>query len=304
MKALDHWLEAPRSILGLTLYRQFLAVWTIAFYVPRLPYVEELYARDWFRLALFDLPAPPLGVAWGVVLVTLVACAVVILRPRLRAATVIVALGIAIVSTFDVHAGRAYGPISLIQWALLIILPHEVPLTVSCEAVRRPAWESWLPAMQLGSIYAFTVGAKAIGGWGWWDGVTVQRALTHPLWGQGLLFGEGLPQEAAVAAGITTLVVELFIGLAFIFRRALVPASILLVGLHLGLVLTMRVSPLFHTLMAGHLLLLVQEPRTIWRRWFELLEHVPGAEVEPDGVGPGGPGDVGPDDEGRALGEA
>ena len=89
----------------------------------------------------------------------------------------------------------------------------------------------------------------------WRDGSALTRILGSPRYGQHFASNLLPPMQGAwpVLLAWSVIVLELFIALGLWHRRTRMAAALALVGLHVGMMLTMRVSWLFHGLMLAHL---------------------------------------------------
>jgi hypothetical protein len=244
-------------------YRFGLSAWTVAFFLPRIPYLDELYGSwpvhqpappiQWIGAPVFPLIVVQLMV--GTLLGLLVLFAFGVGRhPRILH----VAIGILLVYLlgYDHPTIRGYGKIAALQWVLLFVAPYDRP-----PGDRAPRWAKRLLMLQFSSVYVFTVLAKLVQGRGWDDGQTLYWALTSPQFGQHLVsdWVTFTPAMTAVL-GWMVLASELFVGIGLWFRPTRKLAILACIGLHLGMALTLRVSLLFHALMWLHLVLFVSGP--------------------------------------------
>jgi hypothetical protein len=255
---------AEEPVLPIWLFRAGLCAWTAAFFLPRLPYLEELYG-PW----PVHTPAEPLALIGPVVLplwaVTLLVGAVLVglvlfaggRWPRAVHLLLLPALGYLV--AYDFTAVRGYGKLAVIQWGLLWFAAYQRPWHDEA-----PVWGKRIIMLQFSSVYVFTVFAKTIDGAGWLDGTTLYWSMLSPTYGQHLL-SDWLPITPTLAMLMSWAVLsgELVVGFGLWFRRTRGLAMLACVGLHLGMALTLRVSLLFHALMLLHLLLFVPADR--WR---------------------------------------
>ncbi|MFT4621500.1 MAG: hypothetical protein ACI8PZ_000152 [Myxococcota bacterium] len=232
-------------------FRVLLAVWTLAYLWPRWPYIGELWARPilrqdpWFMAAFTP---PTQWAVHGLLGAATIAALAMIIGRRVRIAHAVMLVVFALLIAFDTRMARGYGVLALVQWALLWFAPH-------APGERGANWGATLLKLQFSSVYLFTIPAKLVGGRGWWDGKSLFHVLNDDTWGLFGLAAGGVSRNVATAMSWGTLGAELFIALGLWWPRTRVAAAITLVGLHLGIGLSLRISPLFHLLMAAHLAL-------------------------------------------------
>jgi len=241
-----------------------LALWSLAFFAARLPYVEEIYCRPVLRQPFLlnrwlGDPVPP---AW---LVTSAICVLLALLVAFAAGTAARRLHLPILVlmgglySLDVLMLRGYGLLAGIQWCLLWFAPYDRPSPCD-DAPRAPRWRTEILLVQLASVYGITVLAKLASGADWLDGSAIYTSLNSARFGLFGLSSSGIDWPAAQALGLSTLVIESLIAVGLLFQRSRRWALGALVLLHLGLALSLRISPLFHLLMVGHLALLCSPP--------------------------------------------
>jgi hypothetical protein len=285
-------------------FRVFLSLWTIAFFVPRLPYLEELYTARAIHtphplLALVGVPLLPLWAVWCVVLSLFACLAAFAMGVRPRAMHVVILAHLAYLFGFDISILRGYGELAFYQWLLLWCMPYERLYDERGEVIRAPRWGTRLAMMQFCLVYLFTIGAKTIGGDGWLDGRTLYYTLRGHDYGSFLL-SAWLPISlgAARILGWATLASETFIGLGLWNRLTRPFAMLVCFGMHLGMALSLRVAVLFHLLMVGHLALFL--PAEAWaRRWPERRSEAaserppgPAPELAPEPASESAPGQL------------
>jgi hypothetical protein len=264
---------AEEPVYAAVYFRAFLALFTVAFFLPRLPHLRELYTEGaihvphpWITRVL-RVPELPLGVVWLLV-IALLACAVTFATGyRARMLHVPIVALLAYLFGYDVSSVRGYGALAFYQWLILYCLPYDRLRSAENVVLTAPRWGLRLATMLFSSVYLFSVLAKTIGGEGWFDGRTLYYTLRGHDYGSFLVSAWfPISREAAKILGWTTLACECFIGIALWHRRTRSWAMLTCIGMHTMMALTMRVSVLFHVLMIGHLPLFFR-PNT-WARWW------------------------------------
>ena len=264
---------AEEPIFAAVYVRAALAVWTIGFFAPRLPHLQELYTdravhvpHPW--LARFGtLPELPLwAVSIGVALLLVALVAFAAGRHPRRWHPIIVLL-LCYLFGYDVTTVRGYGQLAFYQWLICYFLPYDRLHDEEGAVLRAPRWGLRLAMLLFSSVYLFSVLAKTIGGEGWFDGRTLYYTLRGRDYGTFLL-SEWFPVslDAARVLGWITLASECFIGLGLWARRTRPWAVLVCVGMHVTMALSLRVSILFHLLMLGHLPLFLS-PQAWERLW-------------------------------------
>ncbi|MBA3548253.1 MAG: HTTM domain-containing protein [Nannocystis sp.] len=241
---------APDATAPLDRFRRYLAVWTGAWALTHLPHARELYGRPILREGLADLvpglTPPPLALVLVLSAGLVAALVLVLAGVRTRTATRVVAGCFAALVMLDASELLAYNGLALLQWTILALAP-EGPVA--------PRWAARLVMLQLSTVYGFAALTKLIEGPAWRDGTAIARIFGSPRYGQHLVSNWLPPAEGAwpLALGWSVIALELFIAFGLWHRRTRAAAVIALVGLHVGMALTMRVSWLFHGLMLAHL---------------------------------------------------
>jgi len=241
-------------------FRVFLALWTICYFVPRLPHLRELYTETALHVphpwlvAVGGLPALPLWGVWMAVLVFLSCVAAFGAGFHARKVQLPIILVLAYLLGYDVANVRGYGQLAFYQWLIVYCLPYDRLRTGDGSVIVAPRWGLRLVTLLFSSVYLFSVLAKTIGGEGWFDGRTLYYTLRGHDYGS-FLVSAWVPVSlgAARVLGWATLASEVFIGIGLWHRRTAIGAMLLCVGMHGMMTLTMRVSILFHLLMVGHL---------------------------------------------------
>jgi len=248
----------PHPTAGARGYRVLLALWTLAFFAARLPFVAEIYCRPVLRHPFFlnrwigdPIPPPWLVTAAVVVLLALLLCFAAGLGARRLHLPILVL--IAGLYSLDLLMLRGYGILAGIQWVLLWFAPYDRPPRADAPHPTAPRWRTEILILQLASVYVITVLAKLAAGGDWFDGSAIYTSLNGERFGLFGLSAHGIGWPAAQVLGIATLGLELFIGLGLLFRRTRPWALGALILLHLGLALSLRISPLFHLLILAHL---------------------------------------------------
>lgn len=263
---------SEEPVTAAVIWRVLLGLWTLAFFVPRAPHLEELYTAKAIHVPhpllelLLGVPLLPL---WGVQLLflVLVAClAAFVSGWRARHAHLGVLLLLGFFYGFDISIIRGYGELSFYQWLLTWFMPYDRLLGEDGQVRWASRWGTRLVMLQFCSVYVFTVMAKLVGGDGWWDGQTLYYALKGREFGQFLLSdGWDVTRTQAMWGAWAALLTELFIAFGLWHRKTRRLAMLACVGLHGMIGLTMRVSVLFPLLMWIHLPLF-WEPSG-WNRW-------------------------------------
>ena len=228
----------------MTLFRQLLCAWTALYLCARLPYAEELYCRPVLReglLPALGVPPPPLPLVY--LLFALALGALIPTALGRRGGWAVFFPAYLAIFVLDPMMPRGYGTLSVIQWGLLG-LPPAAALT--------------LLRLQWSSVYLFTVVAKLAAG-GWWDGSALFVALRNDRFGDFLLSSGGVSRWTAFALSWCTLALEVFVPIGAWWPRTRTAAVVACLAMHLGMMLSMRISPLFHLLMWIHLPLFFSE---------------------------------------------
>lgn len=243
------WTAEP--VLAIRRYRVLLGLWTLALIGERLPYLAELYALPVLRSGLVKT-APPIAAVYAAAVGLVVAVLGVVFGrwPRRCAALVLVCF--AWLAAVEVRAPRAYVVLALVQWLLVQVTP-------AARTGEAPRWGTRLVMLQFSTMYGFAAAGKLLVA-DWRSGEAVVTALQSSIYGEFLVsawlpLDEG-PWPWAIAWG--TIVGELFIAVGLWWSRTRSAAIVTLVGLHLGIALTLRVSWLFHALMLLHVVLFVR----------------------------------------------
>lgn len=253
---------AEESVLPAVLWRIGLSLWTLCFFIPRLPYLEELYTSLAIHTPhplmerLIGVPLLPLWAVWGVVLSCMTCLVLFAVGYEARRMHLLILLHLLYLFGFDISILRGYGELAFYQWLLLWWLPYDRCFDLAGRVLQAPRWGTQLARLQFSLVYAFTVGAKVLGGDGWLDGRTLYLAIKGHDYGQFLLSAwlEVTP-TAAMVMGWLTLLAELFIALGLWHDRTRRAAMLTCFLLHLGMATMLRVSFLFPLLMWGQLLL-------------------------------------------------
>ena len=241
-------------------FRIFLPLWTIGFFVPRLPHLRELYTERGIHvphpwMARFGgLPALPLWLVGSVVIVLMLCLACFAAGYHARKLHPLIVLLLGYLLGYDVAMVRGYGQLAFYQWLVAYCLPYDRLRDSSGAVLRAPRWGLRLAMLLFTSVYLFSVLAKTIGGEGWFDGKTLFYTLRGNDYGTFLLSAWfPVTLEVARVLGWMTLVSECFVGIGLWNRRTRPWAMLLCVAMHAMMALSMRVSVLFHLLMIGHL---------------------------------------------------
>lgn len=258
------WARTPEPVEGAVLFRVALALWTLAYLVPRVPHLAEIYARPVLRVPLAPwrwLGDPAVGLlpVQALVALALSACLMLVIGHAVRRSHLVVLVALGLLFSLDTLLVRAYGGIALLSWALLWLVPHD-RLPTPDHPVEEPGWGIRLLRLQFASIYTLSGLAKLAQSTQWLDGRAVHRIAASPEWGQWLLTRHGIGLELATVLGWTTVALELALGPLLLWQRTRWLGVAGVLGLHLGLALTVRVSVLFGLLMVAHLLLFLPAP--------------------------------------------
>lgn len=260
----------PEPVTGAVVFRVLLSAWTAAYFVPRIPYLTEIYGRDVLRLAAPPLvwigdPIPPLPLIASILGVLFVALAAFAWGFKGRVAHGVVVACLALLFGFDMLLVRAYGGIALLHWVLLWFVPYDRLRDGRGEVIRAPAWGTKLLMLQFASVYGLSVLAKLAPGSQWLDGRAVTWIVNSPEWGRYGLGVDGISRETGRLLGWCTIALETFIPLGLWNRWTRPAAMIGVLAFHGSLATSVRISVLFGLLMACHLVLFAPE------RWWSRL---------------------------------
>lgn len=264
-RAYHRFFFAEEPIARVRLFRRGLALWTVVYVALQVPHLEELYCRPILREGRLDawlgIPPPPYALVVALVAVLFVALALVILDVATRRAQLVVVALYLGLSLLEASPPRAYGELAMVQWPLLALAPVGPPERLA------PRWGTRLVMLQLSAVYCYAALAKLVEGPGWRDGEAIALISRSQFYGQHLL-SAGVTVDRgplALALAWSTIALELAIGVGLWPARTRVAAACGLLALHGGIAATMRISLLFHLLMALHLVLFVGPP-SVWRR--------------------------------------
>lgn len=243
---------AEEPLGRLVWYRRGMALWTCSWALVHLPYADEIYSRSFLREGIYDRwtggPPPSLALVIGLSLALALGLGLVLAERLVRPAIVVVWTAFAALYVLDAGQLRAYTTLALVQWGLLGL--------GALGPSAAPRWSARLMMLQVSAVYFFAALAKLIETPLWRDGEAVARIFGSDRYGQHLLSSLApAPGPWTVAVGWAVIALELFIALGLWHRRTRLAAAASLVALHLGIALTMKVSLLFHSLMALQLAL-------------------------------------------------
>jgi hypothetical protein len=250
--------------------RVFLGLWTLAFFLPRLPYLTELYGSRLLRhppasLRWLTPPVLPPGALWALVLLLMAALIAFACGVHARRLHLLILVLLAYLLVLDLSILVGYGGLAFCQWLLGYFVPYDRLRDDRGEVREQVRFGTRLVMLQFCSVYLFTVLAKTVGGAGWWDGSALYYSWRGHSYGQFLLSAWfPVSRDVAKWLGRVILASEGFIALGMWHRRTRFWAMLVCLGMHLGMLLSLRVSPLFHLLMLGHLPLFV--PAATWSR--------------------------------------
>jgi hypothetical protein len=264
---------AETPVYGAVYFRVFLALWTMAFFVPRLPHLRELYSEPAIQvphpwIARFGgLPSLPFGVVWTLMSALLLCLGLFASGYHARKLHPLIVLLLGYLLGYDVSTVRGYGQLAFYQWLIAYCLPYDRLRDANGAVLWTPRWGLRLATLLLASVYLFSVLAKTVGGEGWFDGKTLFYTFRGHDYGSFLL-SAWFPVSLGMARvlGWATLASECFVGLGLWHRRTLPWAVLACIGMHTLMALSMRVSVLFHLLMVGHLPLFASTNN--WERFF------------------------------------
>jgi hypothetical protein len=175
---------------------------------------------------------------------------------------------------FEGRNTGGYGAIAFIAWFLLLIVPYDQWRSASGAIREVPITGQRLLQLQWASVYAFTVPAKLLDGEGWLDGSAIWRAVHSRHLGDVFLSAWwDIPLWVCRYGSYATLLGEIFVAIGIWFPRTRKAAMAVCVLLHLGLALTLTISPFFHTLMVLHLVLFIDE--STWSSLIQRLRRDP-----------------------------
>jgi hypothetical protein len=251
---------AESPVYAAVYFRIFIALWSAAFFLPRLPHLRELYGEPAIQVRhpwmnpFGGLPTVPLAITWLVIIALFVCLVCFAAGYHARRLHPFIILMIAYLFAYDMSHVRGYGELAFYQWIIAYCLPYDRLCDRDGAVVRSPRWGLRLATMLLSSVYLFAVLAKAVGGEGWFDGKTLFYTFRSHDFGSFLLSAWfPIPLGVAKVLGWATLANELFVGLGLWHGRTRRWAMLACLGMHLCMALSMRVSILFHLLMVGHL---------------------------------------------------
>lgn len=243
-------------------WRQALALWTVLFFLPRLPYLDELYTDLAVHTPhpllerFFGVPLLPLWAVWAVMGSCLACLGLFMAGIQVRRMHVLILAHLCYLYGFDISILRGYGELAFYQWLILWFLPYDGVKSGQGEPSMAPRWGTQLARIQFTLVYVLTVPAKLLGGAGWLDGKTLYYTLKGQDYGQFLL-SAWIPvnQQATMVMGWMVLMGELVVGVGLWFERTRKLAIVTCLLLHVGMALMLRVSFLFPLLMWAHLVL-------------------------------------------------
>lgn len=265
---------AEEPVYRAVYFRAALALWTIGFFVPRLPYLRELYSERGIHVPhpwmarLGGMPELPLWAVWLCVIALLFCLVAFAMGYHARKLHPLIFLLLCYLLGYDVSTVRGYGQLAFYQWLIAYCLPYDRLHDASGRVLSAPRWGLRLSMLLFTSVYLFSVLAKTHGGEGWFDGTTLYYTLHGRDYGSFLL-SAWFPVSHGMARvlGWATLVSECFIGIGLWVPKARPWAVLACVGMHVVMALSLRVSILFHLLMLGHLPLFLST-----RAWEQLWE--------------------------------
>lgn len=275
----ERFFYAPELVASAVAWRIALSAWTLLFFLPRLPYLEELYSATAVHtphplLRWVGMPTLPMWGLWLLMASTGLCLVLLMLGRAPRVLHLLLLPQLGYLFGFDLSLLRGYGELAFYQWLILWLLPYDRLRDEAQALEQAPRWGLQLARLQLSSVYAFTLGAKLVGGAGWLDGKTLYYTLKGQDYGQFLLSSLWLPSMGqAQVFGLLTLLGEAFVAVGLFFERTRRLAMLTCLLLHLGMGLMLRVSVLFPLLMWAHMVLFISPSE--WRR---LLER-PSSEV-------------------------
>lgn len=266
---------AEEPVHAAVYFRTLLALWTLGFFVPRLPHLRELYTERTIRVphpwaARFGVfPELPLWAVWLCVIGLLLGLVAFAAGCHARKLHPLIFLLLCYLLGYDVSTVRGYGQLAFYQWIVGYCLPYDRLRDSSGAVLSAPRWGLRLVMLLFTSVYIFSVLAKTLGGEGWFDGKTLYYTLRGHDYGS-FLVSAWFPVSLDVARvlGWITLASECFIGFGLWLRWTRPWAVLVCVGMHAMMALSMRVSILFHLLMLGHLPLFFS-PRAWEQLWDE-----------------------------------
>jgi hypothetical protein len=269
----DAFFFTEEPVFAAVYFRTALALWTIGFFVPRLPHLRELYSERALHvphpwMARFGgVPELPLAAVWLCVVVLLLCLVAFAVGYHARKLHPVIFVLLCYLLGYDVSTVRGYGQLAFYQWLVGYCLPYDRLRDPSGAVLRAPRWGLRLSMLLFTSVYLFSVLAKTHGGEGWFDGKTLFYTLRGQDYGSFLL-SEWFPVSlgAARVLGWATLIGECFIGVGLWLRVVRPWAVLACIAMHVTMALSLRVSILFHLLMLGHLPLFLS-PRAWERLW-------------------------------------
>jgi hypothetical protein len=251
---------AEEPVYAAVYFRTALALWTIGFFVPRLPHLRELYTdraihipHPWMA-SFGGVPELPLWALWMGAIALLLFLGAFAAGYHARRLHPLIVLLLCYFFGYDVSTVRGYGQLAFYQWLVGYCLPYDRLRDASGAVLRAPRWGVRLAMLLFTSVYLFTVLAKTHGGEGWFDGKTLFYTLRGHDYGSFLL-SAWFPVSLGVARvlGWATLMGECFVGLGLWLRWTRPWAVLVCIAMHGMMAVSLRVSVLFHLIMLGHL---------------------------------------------------
>jgi len=253
------------SCTSLVVFRVGFAMWSLWYWSVRLPHVWELFCRPVLRpsvrvAGLLGTAPPPVWLIQALIIGVLGLLLGFAASRRPRLFHLLLLLPVSILAILQGRNSGAYSDLALIVWWLLLLAPYARIQSEDGTLCLGPITGKRLLALQWSSVYLIAVPAKLLDGGGWLNGRGLWRALHSEHTGQFLLSAwVDLPLWLCRIASCSTLAAELFVGIAIWFPRTRKAALVVCILLHLGMALSLRITPLFHTLMLLHLVLFVTD---------------------------------------------
>ncbi len=291
MSRLSHLFLASGPVTSVVVFRVGLALWTLCYWVPRLPHAAELYARPFMRrpgplASWVGIPHLPGWVVTALMLVLIGGCIGFIFSHRPRRYHLVVLLGLTTFHTLDHLMVRAYGSLGYTAWWLLLLAPYDQLRERDGTTREGPRIGERLLAFHWCGVYFITAIAKVRNGEQWTSGRALWRHFHGTAQGDWLLtHWVDIPLWLCQVGAWATVIVEIGIALAIWFPRTRRPSMIAVILLHLSIILSLRVTLLFPFLMWLHLVLFIQEEEwsklhSLCRRFTQRIRP----EAEPTGV--------------------
>jgi hypothetical protein len=204
---------SEEPVVGAVAFRWWFAAWTFAYFLPRVPYAEELWARPVLRQTARQWkwigdPMAPLWLLYLALAVLFVLLILFAIGWHARVMHVLLVVPFYFLMAQDTVMPRAYGSIASWQWILFFFVAYDRLRDDDGAIAMRPRWGLRIVQLLFASIYFFAVFAKLVDGAGWWTGKAVHNSMASERYGNFLLSNLPLPDWLAFIYSWTTLGLE------------------------------------------------------------------------------------------------